>query len=159
MAIEHDKTTFKEYPSLMLKGFLMGAADVVPGVSGGTMALILGIYNRLLSAIKSVDTSALKSLLSFKIASFFQAFHWKFLMGLLTGIGSAIVFFTRIVPLPEFMYSHPEPVYGLYFGLILGSIFLLIKSLKQIEFSSLFFYFFRNLYRVVDCKLSSDSNS
>lgn len=139
MAKERDKTTFKEYPSLILKGFLMGAADVVPGVSGGTMALILGIYNRLLLAIKSVDTSALKSLFSFKIVSFFQVFHWKFLIGLLIGIGSAIVFFTRIVPLPEIMYSHPEPIYGLYFGLILGSIFLLIKSLKQLELSSLFF--------------------
>src|SRR5690606_12926017 len=69
----------------------------------------------------------------------FKTFHWKFLIGLLFGIGSAIVFFTRIIPLPEFMYSHPEPVYGLYFGLILGSIFLLIKSLKQLEISSILF--------------------
>src|SRR5690606_29228646 len=125
---QSDKTSFKEYPSLLLKGFLMGAADVVPGVSGGTMALILGIYNRLLIAIKSMNGAAIKALLSFKLGTFFKTFHWKFLIGLLFGIGSAIVFFTRIIPLPEFMYSHPEPVYGLYFGLILGSIFLLIKS-------------------------------
>lgn len=139
MSILKDQTTFKEFPSLLLKGFLMGAADVVPGVSGGTMALILGVYTRLLDAIKSLSGKALKSLLSFKLSDFLATFHWKFLLGLVSGIFAAIVFFTRIVPLQELMFTKPEPIYGLYFGLILGSIFLLIKSLKQIDFSALFF--------------------
>jgi len=136
---ENDKTTFKEFPSLIAKGFLMGAADVVPGVSGGTMALILGIYKRLLTAIKSVDTKALKHLFSFKIADFFSVFHWKFLLALVSGIGMAIIFFTRIIPLQVLMFSHPEPIYGLYFGLILGSIVLLVKNLKQLEISTFLF--------------------
>lgn len=139
MSILKDKTTFKEYPSLLLKGFLMGAADVVPGVSGGTMALILGVYNRLLDAIKSLSGNAIKSILTFKFSAFFETFHWKFLLGLVSGIFAAIIFFTRVIPLQELMFTKPEPIYGLYFGLILGSIFLLVKSLKQIDFSSLFF--------------------
>ena len=139
MATKLDKTTVKEIPSLILKGFLMGAADVVPGVSGGTMALILGIYNRLLNAIKSVSLNSLKLLLRFNIGAFFSQFHWLFLSGLVSGIFGAIIFFTRIVPLQELMFTHPEPVYGLYFGLIIGSIFLLIKGLKQLEFSSILF--------------------
>ena len=136
---ENDKTTFKEFPSLIAKGFLMGAADVVPGVSGGTMALILGIYKRLLIAIKSVDIKALKHIFQFKFADFFSVFHWKFLLSLLFGIGMAIIFFTRIVPLQVLMFSHPEPIYGLYFGLILGSIVLLVKNLKQLEISTFLF--------------------
>ena len=61
-----DKTTLKEGPLLWIKGFLMGSADIVPGVSGGTMALILGIYERLLDAIKSVNGPFLKYLITFK---------------------------------------------------------------------------------------------
>ncbi len=136
---KNDKTTFKEYPSLIIKGFLMGAADVVPGVSGGTMALILGIYKRLLTAIKSVDTKAINHLFRLKVTDFFSVFHWKFLLALVSGIGMAIIFFTRIIPLQVLMFSHPEPIYGLYFGLILGSIFLLVKNLKQLEISTFFF--------------------
>jgi putative membrane protein len=143
---ENDKTTFKEFPSLIAKGFLMGAADVVPGVSGGTMALILGIYQRLLTAIKSIDTQAIKLLLSFKLSNFLAVFHWKFLLALLSGIGMAIIFFTRVIPLQVLMFSHPEPIYGLYFGLILGSIILLVKNLKQLETSTLVFIVFGTLF-------------
>lgn len=141
----NDKTSIREVPSLILKGFLMGAADVVPGVSGGTMALILGIYERLLTAIKSVNTVAIKALFSFKLKSFFTTFHWKFLLVLLTGIGSAIIFFTRIVPLQVLMFTHPESIYGLYFGLILGSIALLVKNLKQLEVTTILFIIFGSI--------------
>ena len=127
-SISSEKTRWAEAPKLIAKGFLMGSADIVPGVSGGTMALITGIYERLIDAIKSVNTDLIGHLLRFRIQSIFSILHWKFLLLLFTGIGSAIVFFTRIVPLQVYMFTHPEIVYGLFFGLIVGSIVLLVQD-------------------------------
>ncbi len=127
-----DVTTTKEIPSLFVKGFMMGSADVVPGVSGGTMALILGIFQRLIDAIKSVDTNTLKSLLSLKISDVFKQIHWFFLVVLLSGILSAIMFVTRVIKLPELMFTNPEPVYGLFFGLIVGSVWYVLKGLGKL---------------------------
>lgn len=129
--IGDDETTFKDWPLLALKGFLMGSADIVPGVSGGTMALITGIYERLLSAIKSVNSQSLKALLSINLRRFFRLFHWKFFAGLFAGILAAVIFFTKIVPLQVYMFTQPEIVYGLFFGLILGSIWILAKAIPK----------------------------
>jgi putative membrane protein len=128
-----DQTTWSESPFLIIKGFLMGSADIVPGVSGGTMALITGIYDRLIYAIKSVDKNALMNLLKFRIAGVFETFHWKFLMLLFTGIILAVAFFTKVVPLQVYMFTHPELIFGLFFGLIVGSIVLLIAEVSPEE--------------------------
>lgn len=125
-----DITTLKEAPFLAIKGFLMGSADIVPGVSGGTMALIVGIYERLLNAIKSADTLFIKNLITFKWKAAFSQLHIFFLGVLFFGIFSAAAFFTKVVPLQIYMFTHPEIVYGLFFGLIVGSIYILIKTLK-----------------------------
>jgi len=121
-----DETKWWEAPFLITKGFLMGSADIVPGVSGGTMALITGIYDRLIFAIKSVDQHFVKKIVTLKFAEAFKIFHWKFFFLLFTGLIGAVFFFTKIVPLQIYMFTHPEIVYGLFFGLILGSVFLLI---------------------------------
>jgi len=134
-----DSTRLKEGPMLIIKGFLMGGADVIPGVSGGTMALILGIYKRLIHAIKSLNGRAVKSILKLQFGDFLSEFHWRFLVFLITGIGSAFVFFTRVVPLPKLMYRYPEPVYGLFFGLILGSVYLLIRQIKGLNWVHILF--------------------
>jgi len=127
---KRDKTQWSESPFLIIKGFLMGSADIVPGVSGGTMALITGIYDRLIFAIKSVDKDAFMNLLKFRFTSVFDTFHWKFLMLLFTGIILAIAFFTKVVPLQVYMFTDPEIVYGLFFGLIVGSIVLLVIEIS-----------------------------
>ncbi|MCK6470319.1 MAG: DUF368 domain-containing protein [Planctomycetes bacterium] len=106
----------------------MGMADVIPGVSGGTIAFILGIYTRWMDAIKSVNGHAVKTLLRLRIKDLFTIVHWRFLAALLLGMVSGMFFCVRIVKLPELMKSHPEPVYGLFFGLILGSIVLLARD-------------------------------
>lgn len=125
-----DPTEWRESPYLMIKGFLMGSADIVPGVSGGTMALITGIYDRLIFAIKSADSTAIGHLLKARVRELFAHIHWKFLFLLLSGVVLAIIFFTRVVPLQVYMFTHPEMVYGLFFGLIVGSIVLLIAEIK-----------------------------
>lgn len=117
----------------MIKGFLMGSADIVPGVSGGTMALITGIYDRLIGAIRSFDTAAIKHALQFNVKELFEYIHWKFLFLLLSGLVMAVLFFTRIVPLQVYMFTHPELIYGLFFGLIVGSIVLLIFEIEPQE--------------------------
>ncbi|WP_246075141.1 DUF368 domain-containing protein [Gracilimonas mengyeensis] len=126
-----DTTSFKEAPFLALKGFLMGSADIVPGVSGGTMALIVGIYERLLNAIKSVNGRFLKLFFTFKWKQAFGELHLLFLVSLFAGIFAALGFFTKIVPLQIYMFTYPEIVFGLFFGLILGSIYILIKALER----------------------------
>lgn len=134
-----DTTTVKETPVLAIKGFLMGSADVVPGVSGGTMALILDVYERFLRAIKSVNATFIKSVITFKWKEAMKEIHWLFLIPLFAGILSAGAFFTTIVPLHIYMFTHPEIIYGLFFGLIVGSIFVLIKEQSQFRLLELLF--------------------
>lgn len=107
----------------------MGAADIVPGVSGGTMALITGIYDRLIHAIRGVDLPLVRSLLRMDIAGFFRQLHWRFLLLLMSGIISAVLFFTRVIPLQIYMHTHPELIFGLFFGLILGSALFLLREI------------------------------
>ena len=111
----------------------MGAADIVPGVSGGTMALITGIYVPLLAAIKSFNLALVQDLVKLRWADALRRVDWVFLTLLGTGILSAIVFFTRVIPLPRYMMSHPELVYGIFFGLIVGSIAIILLGIPRHE--------------------------
>lgn len=114
---------------LIAKGFCVGSADVVPGVSGGTMAFILGIYPQLINAIKSFDSEWLRMILSFNIKGIINRPHFNFLIPLGIGAVAAILFFTRIISLPTLIRTQPEIIYGLFFGLVLGSIVLLFRHL------------------------------
>jgi len=113
---------------LAAKGFCMGTADIIPGVSGGTMAFILGIYPQLLRAIKSFDTEWLRAVIRFDLRAVWSRPDLGFLVPLACGIALAIAFFTRIIPLPVLLHTHPELVYGLFFGLIVGSILILLRQ-------------------------------
>ena len=123
------KFHLKDSAVLIAKGFCMGAADVVPGVSGGTMAFILGIYTRLIDAIKSFDVAWVGALLKFNFRTFFARPHFAFLIPLGLGLVSAVIFFTRIVSIPSLLKTHPEHIYSLFFGLILGSILVLFDEI------------------------------
>ena len=120
---------FKSSLKLLAKGFCVGSADVVPGVSGGTMAFILGIYPQLINAIKSFDLEWVKSIFKFDLKGIIHRPHFSFLIPLGIGAVSALLFFTRIVSLPNLIRTQPEIIYGLFFGLILGSIVLLFRHL------------------------------
>ena len=124
---------WKKSPFLLIKGFLMGSADIVPGVSGGTMALIVGIYTRLINAIRSFDFHFLKKLVTFNFKEALQAVDWKFMLVLLSGMACAVLFFTKIVPLQIYMFTDPELIYGLFFGLIVGSIVVLAKAIDGFD--------------------------
>lgn len=114
------------------KGFCMGMADVVPGVSGGTMAFILGIYQRLLEAIRAFDWQLVTYLSRGRFRTAANHVDLAFLLLLGAGIGAALLFFTRVIALPVLLQTHPEQVYGLFFGLISASIVLLFKSVSDL---------------------------
>lgn len=115
----------------LLRGFLMGAADIVPGVSGGTIALVLGIYERLVHAI-STAASALGSLVRGDLRETgrrLAAVPWVWVIALLAGIGAAIVVLSG--PLERLLTDHPEAMAGLFFGLILGAVIVTWRLVKR----------------------------
>jgi len=109
----------------------MGSADIIPGVSGGTMALILGIYERLLNAIRSFDRAWLDDLLNLRVRRALARNDLAFLFPLAVGIAGALLFFTRVVPLPALIVDFPEIIYGLFFGLIVASIVILMGEVER----------------------------
>ena len=124
--IKRRKGRWPEIAALIGKGTCMGSADIIPGVSGGTMAYILGIYERLLGAITVFRPSWLRDLFSQEWRRALAAIPFLFLLPLGFGIVLAMVVFTKVIPLPYFVVHHPEPVYGLFFGLVGGSVILLM---------------------------------
>lgn len=122
----------KEHILIAAKGFCMGTADVIPGVSGGTMAFILGIYRRLLEAIRAFDVKLVKLVLQRDIRAALKHTDVVFLLPLGLGIFAALMFFTRVVPLPTLIQTHPELIYGLFFGLIVASIIVLLRALEKL---------------------------
>ena len=121
-----------EMLKIMCKGFCMGAADIIPGVSGGTMAYILGIYERLIAAINGFDLSLLKSAIKLDISTIKQQIDWQFLLPLGGGIIAAILFFTKIIGLGELILLYPTYIYALFFGLIAGSVMVLMAEIKPL---------------------------
>ena len=107
----------KEYGLLVLKGMGMGAADVVPGVSGGTIAFISGIYEELINTLKSIDLAALKLLLSGKVTDFWKAINGNFLASVFGGIAISVLSLARV--LGYLLENHPVLIWSFFFGLIL----------------------------------------
>lgn len=118
----------KDYAVLTLKGMAMGAADVVPGVSGGTIAFIAGIYDELINSIKSINMHSLKLLFTGKIAAFWKAVNGNFLFALLLGI--AISVFSQAKLITYLLLNEPVLVWSFFFGLVLASTWFVTKDIK-----------------------------
>lgn len=124
-----------KYVGIAFKGACMGAADVIPGVSGGTIAFLMGIYEELLNSIKSVNGEALKLLFSGKIAAFWKHINGSFLLSLGTGILLSVFSIARLMKyLLEF---HPVPLWSFFFGLILASSVYILKGLDKWSFQNI----------------------
>ena len=118
-----------KYVGVAFKGACMGAADVIPGVSGGTIAFLMGIYQELLDSIKSVNGEALKLLLKGKIVEFWKHINGNFLASLFAGILVSVFSLARLMKyLLEF---HPIPLWSFFFGLILASAIYILKGLDK----------------------------
>ncbi|MEX1105346.1 MAG: DUF368 domain-containing protein [Ilumatobacteraceae bacterium] len=115
----------------VLRGFLMGSADIVPGVSGGTVALVLGIYRRLIASIRS-GSSAIGMLLRGDVRrarGYLGEVEWVFLISLLSGVLLAIVTLAHLVE--TLLADYPVPMAGLLFGLVLGSVVVAWQLLER----------------------------
>ncbi len=112
-----------------LKGVAMGAANVIPGVSGGTIALITGIFARLIDAIKSFDATALKLLLKGRFKEFSAHTDFFFVLYLFTGIFTAIISLARLL---EYLFlNHPVYVWSFFFGLVMASVWFVARTVKK----------------------------
>ena len=120
---------FSRYIVLALKGCAMGMADVVPGVSGGTIAFISGIYEELLDSIRSVDASALRLLLRFRLAEFWRHINGRFLLPVLLGIAVAIFSLARLMT--YLLTNHPIAIWSFFFGLIVASALLVARQIGR----------------------------
>lgn len=116
------------YLLLTLKGICMGAADVIPGVSGGTIAFMTGIYEELINSIKSINLSALRLLLTGKFRSFWKTINGNFLLSVVTGI---IISIFSLAKLMQFLLvNYPIEIWSFFFGLILSSTIFILRDIK-----------------------------
>ena len=120
---------------VFLRGLAMGAADIVPGVSGGTIAFITGIYPRLLQSLRNADLSALRMLLRGDIAGAWQRVDGSFLAILAAGILTSILTLARV--LAWSLETYPEPLWASFFGLISASAMLLLRSVQRWDLARL----------------------
>ena len=123
------KRTLKDYSLISLKGIAMGAADVVPGVSGGTIAFITGIYQELIDSIKSVNLKSIQLLFRGKPGEFWEAINGTFLVSLLLGIGISVVSLAK--GLKYLLEHHPILIWSFFFGLIIASAIYVAKDIKE----------------------------
>lgn len=120
---------FIDYLVISLKGVAMGAADAVPGVSGGTIAFISGIYEELISTISNVNISLFKTLFSKGFKAFWKQVNGNFLTALLLGIVVSFVSFMRLAK--YLLEHHPVLIWSFFFGLIVASIYFVGKQISK----------------------------
>ena len=119
----------KDYAFLTLKGMAMGAADVVPGVSGGTIAFIVGIYDELINSIKSINGESLKLFFTGKWIAFCKQINAAFLFSIILGIGISIFSLAKVIT--WLLTDHPVLVWAFFFGLVLASTWFVSKDIKE----------------------------
>ncbi len=119
---------WRQYAALFLSGLLMGTADVIPGVSGGTVAFVLGIYEELIDAIRAV-VPFLRRLVSLRWREALEEFPWRFLLALGMGIVTAVLSMARF--LHWALETYPTYVYALFFGLIVASVYVVRRRVKK----------------------------
>ena len=123
------KRNFVDYFILVFKGMAMGAADVVPGVSGGTIAFISGIYEELIATLNSINLNSLKTLKLQGVSATWKKINGNFLLALFGGILLSILSLSKLVA----WLLHEEPVllWAFFFGLVLASIIFVLKKINQ----------------------------
>ena len=119
----------RNYFMLLVRGAAMGAADVIPGVSGGTIAFITGIYTELIESIRSFDTQFIKLLFTGKFRHAWAKINGSFLFSVLAGIALSIFSLARLMK--YLLETHPVLVWSFFFGLIIASAALVARQVKK----------------------------
>lgn len=123
------KKKISDYLIVSLKGLAMGAADVVPGVSGGTIAFISGIYQELIDSINKINLKTLKNCKKVGFKKTWNEINGNFLFSLALGIGISILTLSKVIT--HLLENKPIHVWSFFFGLVLASIFLIGKTITQ----------------------------
>lgn len=136
-----------------VKGFFMGAANVVPGVSGGTIALISGIYEELVDSLDAVMSPApWNAFLKGKFKEFWQGVHGRFLLWLVIGVAASVFSLAKLV---EYELAHsPILVWAFFFGLILASAYYMLRDIKGWKWKDLLITIIGVVLGLVVCTLS-----
>ncbi len=109
----------------------MGAADIVPGVSGGTIALITGIYEELISSIKNINPRLIKTLFKNGVKEFWIELNGTFFIILLSGIATSVILLVQIIVF--LLDSHEFKIWGFFFGLIIASAYIILKDIQTLD--------------------------
>ena len=118
-----------DYIKLFFKGVFMGIADAIPGVSGGTIALLLGIYEELISTISGLNFSLITKLKNNGFKSFWESLNGNFLITLVLGIGISLILFVKISA--NLLTSYPLYVWSFFLGLILATVYVIYKLIES----------------------------
>ncbi|MBZ0234643.1 MAG: DUF368 domain-containing protein [Deltaproteobacteria bacterium] len=121
--------TAQQRALLYLKGMAMGAADVVPGVSGGTIAFISGIYEELLASIKAIGPHTLTTLRKEGLGAAWRQINGSFLVTLLAGIGTSILLLVR--PITWALEHEPVLIWSFFFGLVFASVYICGRKVRR----------------------------
>ncbi len=127
--------SLRESLLLAAKGMMMGAADVVPGVSGGTIAFMTGIYEELINSLKQFGPEAVKVLFSQGVKAAWQHVNGTFLLILLSGIVLSLATLSRVVLF--WLAEYPELLWSFFFGLILASVWSLCRHIERWDSNAL----------------------
>ena len=120
----------KQRIGLFFKGVAMGAADIVPGVSGGTIALITGIYEELIESIKNINFSLFQTLFKTGVKDFWKKLNGNFLLTIYLGITAAVFLLANLIS--YLLSNHEYKIWGLFFGLVLASSFMILNQVEKL---------------------------
>lgn len=141
-----------DYIMVAVKGACMGAADVIPGVSGGTIAFITGIYDQLIESINSINGTALKLFFSGKLKEFWKHINGSFLVSLFCGI---LVSVLSLAGLMQYLLEHhPIQTWAFFFGLIVASSIFILRGIQGWNMKSAMFPVLGVVLGIVVCTLS-----
>jgi len=129
---------FLAYLLVTLKGIGMGAADVIPGVSGGTIAFITGIYEELVDSIKSINYASVRKIWTAGLHSFWKAVNGNFLLSVVVGILISVVSLARI--LEYILINYPIQIWSFFFGLIIASAVFVARKIDRWNIIILIFF-------------------
>ena len=120
--------TIKNYLTVGIKGACMGAADVIPGVSGGTIAFITGIYDQLVGSIASINAEAFRLLLQGRFKAFWRHINGGFLLSLIAGIGVSVITLAGLMQM--LLTTYPIQTWAFFFGLIVASSIFILRGIS-----------------------------
>ena len=126
-----------DYITLFFKGIFMGIADAMPGISGGTIALLLGIYEELIESISELKISLFSKLINKGFKSFWEKLNGNFLLVLISGIGISLISFVKISA--SFLESFPLFIWSFFLGLIFATVYVIYKLINQWHNLNFFF--------------------